>query len=268
MSRPYRLTTFFLALGGAVVAHALLLTLPLPGSPPASSTPQTLHIHLAAQAGTDHTSIRTRAPTSRHDTPTKARQSSRSSLKNLAVTTPQKAPAPRAQHRASVAAVPPPNLVIAKQVSAPAPRDAAPPDKAPKHTTAKLPEPAPPPAASLATEGSTPAPNINADTTLDPAAQRQMSDAFRARLSAYLARFRHYPLLARREGQSGIVKLHFVMNRQGQVLSRNLSQSTPFPLLNHEALALLDRAAPLPKPPAALKGRRFDYTLPITFEIH
>ncbi|WP_097459315.1 energy transducer TonB [Mangrovitalea sediminis] len=271
MASPHRLTSFLLALGGAVAAHALLLTLPLRELPVPSDSRETLQIHLAARAGSNATlpSAHPSQPVQRaHPAPTRTKTIAREITVKTPITAEPEHPSPQHQARPYGESKP---LIstrspLAETVTG---NDRAPnqPQPKPVQQPQTSGSSAPTAVTGVATAGSLRAPRVNADTTLNPAAQRQMNNAFQARLSAYLAHFRHYPLLARREGQTGTVKLHFVMDRQGRVLSRSLTQRTPYPLLNREALMLLDRAAPLPRPPASLAGNALSYTLPITFEI-
>ncbi|MFE8070199.1 TonB family protein [Marinobacteraceae bacterium S3BR75-40.1] len=96
---------------------------------------------------------------------------------------------------------------------------------------------------------------------------RQTRRHYRQELQAHIERYRQYPMLAKRQRQEGMVKVHLQMDRAGQLLQSNLEQPSPFPLLNREALALLDRAAPFPRVPAALEGKVFDWTVPIQFRL-
>ena len=74
-------------------------------------------------------------------------------------------------------------------------------------------------------------------------------DSFLARLLAQLNRFKQYPRAARQAHIEGVVMLHFVMDAQGKVVSFEIAKSSGRPVLDTEALALIQRAQPLPALP-------------------
>ena len=51
------------------------------------------------------------------------------------------------------------------------------------------------------------------------------------------------------------------------MLSARLERSSGFPLLDEEVLALIQRAQPLPPPPAEVAGDRFELLVPVAFSI-
>ena len=59
--------------------------------------------------------------------------------------------------------------------------------------------------------------------------------------------------------------VRFTMDRQGRVLSAALERSSGHAALDREALALLERAQPLPAPPAETPGERITLTVPVEF---
>ncbi|MDR3515996.1 MAG: TonB family protein [Azospirillaceae bacterium] len=86
-------------------------------------------------------------------------------------------------------------------------------------------------------------------------------------LVARLERFKRYPAAARARQQQGVALVHFVIDRDGQVLSSQLIRSSDSSALDDESLALLQRAAPLPPPPDAVTGERIELTVPIRFSL-
>ena len=76
---------------------------------------------------------------------------------------------------------------------------------------------------------------------------------------------KRYPNRARRYRQEGIAYLHFTMNREGQVLAKSIERSAGYALLDDETLALIDRAQPLPKPPAEIQGEVLKFVVPVEF---
>ena len=80
-----------------------------------------------------------------------------------------------------------------------------------------------------------------------------------------LNKVKRYPSRARRYRQEGITYLRFTMDREGNVLAKSIEQSSGYPLLDSETLALIDRAQPLPKPPAELSGNALEFVVPVEF---
>jgi len=90
-------------------------------------------------------------------------------------------------------------------------------------------------------------------------------DVFLGKLLAQLNRFKQYPRSARQAHIEGVVQLHFVMDAQGKVLSFEIAKSSGRPVLDAEALALIQRAQPLPALPADYPTRTLDAIVPIEF---
>jgi periplasmic protein TonB len=84
---------------------------------------------------------------------------------------------------------------------------------------------------------------------------------------SHLNRFKRYPDAARARGIQGIVKVEFTIDREGRVLDSHVAQSSGSPTLDAEALATLQRANPLPAPPAKAAETTFYLVLPIHFRI-
>ena len=60
----------------------------------------------------------------------------------------------------------------------------------------------------------------------------------------------------------------FTVNAQGTVVSNSLATSSGTLSLDREAVAVLERAQPLPRPPAEiLEGGFFKVKMPITFDL-
>ena len=91
---------------------------------------------------------------------------------------------------------------------------------------------------------------------------------FIARLLAQLNRFKRYPLAARRAHIQGVVMLHFVMDAAGKVTAFNIAKSSGYAALDDEALALIQRAQPLPALPADYPTRTLDAVVPVEFSLN
>jgi len=87
-------------------------------------------------------------------------------------------------------------------------------------------------------------------------------------LLQHLAKYKKYPDNARRLRQEGTVRLRFVVDADGKVLSYSIAESSGSAALDRATMEMIRRAQPLPKPPAELmqNGSKeviapFSYTL-------
>jgi protein TonB len=88
------------------------------------------------------------------------------------------------------------------------------------------------------------------------------------RLVAYLNGYKNYPHDARQRREQGVVRLHFVMDRSGRVLSYDIAGSSGSAALDEAARDLIRRAQPLPPVPADYPGDRLDLIVPVVFSLH
>lgn len=106
-----------------------------------------------------------------------------------------------------------------------------------------------------------------------PAAQSTASSAASARASwqaqllAWLEKYKRYPRVAQEQRQQGVASLRFAIDRQGKVLSSQITKSSGFELLDEEVLALIQRAQPVPSPPPEVGGNRIELQVPVAFSL-
>jgi protein TonB len=93
-------------------------------------------------------------------------------------------------------------------------------------------------------------------------------DSYLGRVLAQLNRFKQYPRSARQAHIEGVVMLHFVMDANGRVQSFEIAKSSGRPVLDAEALTLIQRAQPLPALPADFPTRTLDAIVPIEFSLN
>jgi protein TonB len=86
-------------------------------------------------------------------------------------------------------------------------------------------------------------------------------------LLAHLNRHKHYPRAARARREEGVVTLSFTMDRNGRVLARYIAKSSGSAALDAEALAMLQRAEPLPAFSASMGGETRSFNVPIRFSL-
>lgn len=96
--------------------------------------------------------------------------------------------------------------------------------------------------------------------TMDPAS----ADRWQAQLIAHLERRKRYPAAARGGREEGTALVRFQVDRGGNVLVVELVQSSGFHALDEEAVNLVRRATPVPKPPPDMNR---PITVPIRFNL-
>lgn len=111
----------------------------------------------------------------------------------------------------------------------------------------------------------TPVPVVQAPPP--PTAPSETQQSYLARLLGYLNRYKRYPAEARSAHIQGIVMLHFVMDKSGHVTTFDINQSSGKPLLDAEALALIQRAQPLPAIPDGFGKDTINAIVPIEFSL-
>jgi periplasmic protein TonB len=86
---------------------------------------------------------------------------------------------------------------------------------------------------------------------------------WKTQLVAKLERSKRYPSEAR--GDQGTAQLAFSVDRQGGVHNARITRSSGSSALDHETLALVQRAQPLPPPPPEVPGAQIPITVPIRY---
>ena len=90
---------------------------------------------------------------------------------------------------------------------------------------------------------------------------------WRTEMIKQLQHFKNYPRAARARGEHGVVDLTFSVDRNGHVLSRSIVSSSGHPDLDAEALAVVDRAQPLPAFPATMAQTQLDVSWSVRFSL-
>jgi protein TonB len=123
---------------------------------------------------------------------------------------------------------------------------------------------APPPNPVVVPSAAAPKPSV-AGFASSPALSNGLT--WQGLLLARLQQAKRYPLSAQARRQQGVVLLQFTMDRDGKVLTAGIEKSSGYDLLDQEALALIQRVQPLPKPPAEVAGDPIALVVPIEFFI-
>jgi len=96
----------------------------------------------------------------------------------------------------------------------------------------------------------------------------RVDSSWQTLLLKHLQRFKNYPSSAREHKAEGEALLAFTMDRNGHVLSRRIVRSSGHSDLDAEALAMVERAQPLPAFPVSMTEAQLDLTVPIFFALH
>lgn len=94
------------------------------------------------------------------------------------------------------------------------------------------------------------------------------TEAYIDTLRGWLSDNKQYPKQAQRRGDEGVVRIYFVVDREGNILEYRILESSGIALLDREVEALLDRAQPLPAMPDDLRRNRIELTVPIEFSLN
>jgi protein TonB len=86
-------------------------------------------------------------------------------------------------------------------------------------------------------------------------------------LVAHIERFKRYPAEARAHDERGVTRVAFTIDRDGRVLASRVVQSSGSAALDAETLAMLNRAQPMPRPPAQLSNNELSFVVPVRFNI-
>jgi protein TonB len=106
-------------------------------------------------------------------------------------------------------------------------------------------------------------------TTAPPRARASEAQirSWYGKIVSQLERNKSYPRTAQSRGEKGVVQLAFSIDREGRVTSSEIVRSSGSAALDEETIATVRRAQPFPPPPADLDGAKFDFTLPVKFNI-
>jgi periplasmic protein TonB len=112
-------------------------------------------------------------------------------------------------------------------------------------------------------------PQEQKQATAPPAAAPSVAVVHRweTELVAHIERFKRYPSEARARGDQGLARVAFTVDRDGWVRGMRIVQSSGSPELDREALAMLARAQPVPRPPEHALTDELSFVIPVRFNI-
>jgi protein TonB len=88
--------------------------------------------------------------------------------------------------------------------------------------------------------------------------------AYNQRVRAHLMRFHQYPAAA--NGQRGLARLSFTLNRNGQVTGSRLGGSSGVAALDAQAMAMVRQAQPFPAFPPEVSYTSMPFNIPVEFK--
>lgn len=106
-----------------------------------------------------------------------------------------------------------------------------------------------------------------APSAADVARATDAKASWRGILEAHLQTFQKYPRSAQRRNIAGTAWLRFRMDRNGKVLSYAIERTSEHDVLDEAALAMIERAQPLPPLPADVPGDSIEIIIPANFNI-
>ncbi len=84
---------------------------------------------------------------------------------------------------------------------------------------------------------------------------------------AKIHKVKRYPESARRMDLEGIAKVEFILSGRGKIFSVSIIISSGYTILDKEAVAVIERAAPFPQIPEELEISELKLLLPIVFRL-
>lgn len=158
---------------------------------------------------------------------------------------------------------PKPKLAIAPPKPKPKPRPPQPVAPKPQAKPADNPPQETPPAPIAAADAKPAAPQ---QATVSAPSKAEIS--WQSKLLSHLSRYKRYPEDARRRGFEGTVRLRFVLDGKGKVLSYALAGRSGSASLDRATLEMIRRAQPLPPPPPEmLQSGQLEIVAPFVYSL-
>lgn len=102
---------------------------------------------------------------------------------------------------------------------------------------------------------------------INPEAIQKITDTYTNVLTRAIAAEKKYPKLAQMRQWQGEVLLKIEINPDGELVGAKIQKESRYKILNEEAIAMVNRASPFPKPPEDLQKSIFTVIVPISFKL-
>ncbi|RYF43033.1 MAG: TonB family protein, partial [Cytophagaceae bacterium] len=96
--------------------------------------------------------------------------------------------------------------------------------------------------------------------------EQRIRKTWEKQLVVHLARYRSYPTIA--ANQNAQVTLSFVLDQTGHLVSATVAKSSGDAAIDQAALTMMQRADPVPAPPASVASKGLNFSLPIVFTLN
>lgn len=107
-----------------------------------------------------------------------------------------------------------------------------------------------------------PPPPLVKQTDIDDARGRYGNALWNA-----ISKHKKYPKIAQMRGWQGEAKVELLLDGDGKIKSKKITQSSGYETLDKQALEMVEKAQPFPTPPEALRGNNFTITVPVPFKL-
>jgi protein TonB len=92
-------------------------------------------------------------------------------------------------------------------------------------------------------------------------------NSYNSMLWGRIAKYKLYPKIAQMRGWQGEVIVELLLDGNGKLKSKKIISGSGYDVLDKQALDMIDKAAPFPAPPEALRSSSFSITVPIPFKL-
>ena len=100
-----------------------------------------------------------------------------------------------------------------------------------------------------------------------PEVVKKVTDSYTNQLTRAIAKQKKYPKIAQMRQWQGEVLLNIEIDPQGNLVKADILEESRFKILNNEAIDMVKRASPFPKPPKELSLKNFTVLVPISFKL-
>ena len=102
--------------------------------------------------------------------------------------------------------------------------------------------------------------------SIDVKAQQKVIESYGALLTRHISAFKKYPRIAQRRIWEGDILLEITLNNNSKILNIRVINESKHEVLNKEAVAMIERAQPLPKA-NNIKSETFKVFVPVVFKL-
>ena len=104
------------------------------------------------------------------------------------------------------------------------------------------------------------------EKSIDVKAQQKVIESYGALLTRHIYAFKKYPRIAQRRIWEGNILLEITLNKNSKILNIMVINESKHEVLNKEAVAMIERAQPLPKA-NNIKSETFKVFVPVVFKL-